>query len=250
MSTALPILTYHSLDSSGSVLSVDPEGFKSQMNCLSEMGYRGVCLRDAVRKRRARGQWPERTVAITFDDGYENVYRHGAPVLARHGFAATIFLVTGHMGGTNDWAPPPPKLGVQPLMDWETVKSLVSDGWEVGAHTRTHPDLRRLTLEQMENEVARSRVDIQEQVQQKVESFAYPFGFKSPAAARVVAREFQLACVTDLRRASGEALHALPRVDAYYLTSLESVRRLVDGRLDAYLALRRWGRWVRAALMG
>ena len=248
MPNGLPILTYHSLDTTGSVISVAPEAFASHIACLDELGYRAVCLREAVRHRRESGDWPDRTVVLTFDDGYENVYRFGAPVLAELGFSATLFLVTQHVGGTNDWDRPPTRLGVQPIIGWDQASSLARAGWEIGAHTRTHPDLRGLDSSQVEHELRRSRIDIEERVSQSVESFAYPYGHVSKIAEAVATREFESVCLTDLRCATVEPFTALPRVDAYYLTSLGRLRRLVEGRLTSYLALRRLGRLARAAL--
>ncbi len=65
----------------------------------------------------------------------------------------------------------------------------------------------------------------------------------------VVSREFLAACTTVLRRASHhDPVHALPRVDMFYLSDPRRLRRLALGRLDPYLAFRRFGRRVRALL--
>ena len=99
-------------------------------------------------------------------------------------------------------------------------------------------------------ELRRSRLDIEEHLNQSVESFAYPYGYVSEVAGSVAAREFRATCLTELRCATSEALHSLPRVDAYYLTTLERLRKLVEGRLEPYLTFCRLGRRVRAALVG
>jgi hypothetical protein len=44
-----------------------------------------------------------RKVALTFDDGFANVFQHGLEPLARHGFRAIEFLVANLIGGSNDW---------------------------------------------------------------------------------------------------------------------------------------------------
>ena len=102
MSDRLAILTYHSVDDSGSVLSTPPETLARQMACLAELGYRGASLLEVVNHSRHVGHWPERTVAITFDDGYENNLRLAQPILARHEFTASIYLISGHVGGEHD----------------------------------------------------------------------------------------------------------------------------------------------------
>lgn len=245
----IPILTYHSLDPSESVISMYPERFSDQMDCLAEKGWHGTTLRDAVEKAVGTGEWPDRTVVLTFDDGYENIDRFARPVLARHGFAATVFLVTRHVGGENSWAEPPSGLGTQRMLGWDQVSDLERSGWEIGAHTLTHPDLTRLSEKQLELEIRSSRVEIEDRLGATVTSFAYPFGYTSTAVAALVARHFQAACTVDLRRARREALHLLPRIDTYYVRDPRALVRLLSGSLDAYLAIRRLGRRIRAAMM-
>jgi len=249
MTDRLAILTYHSIDDSGSVLSTHPETFEHQMTCLAELGYRGVSLGEVVNHSQSVGRWPERTVAITFDDGYENNLRVAQPILARHEFTATIYVITGHVGGKHDWEQPPPGLGRRAILDWAQVGELADAGWEIGAHTRTHPNLEELDPEAVFREILGSREDIQQQLSRPVETFAYPGGYCSTAAMAVVAREFSAGCTTVLRRADQDnPRHSLPRVDAFYLRNPHRLGQLARGRLDTYLSLRRLGRRLRAAL--
>jgi len=191
---AIPILTYHSLDTTGSVISLRPESFAHHMACLRTMDYRAASLREVAQHFRDFARWPDHTVALTFDDGYENIHRHALPTLAHHGFTATAFLVTGHIGGQNDWEAPPLKLGVQTILDWQQAAELARAGWEIGAHTHTHPDLRTLAAEQVKREVIRCRRELEDRLGVTVDSFAYPYGYTSEDAASIVAREFEVAC--------------------------------------------------------
>jgi peptidoglycan/xylan/chitin deacetylase (PgdA/CDA1 family) len=241
----LAILTYHSLDASGSILSVAPHQFAEQMGYLADLGVRGISLREAVTYRDAKGAWPNQCVVLTFDDGYENFYESALPVLMQYGFSATVFLLSDLMGGFNNWGPPPPLLGSQRLLSWDQAIELSAKGIELGSHTRTHPDLRHLTRQETEDEIIKSRDDIVVHLGQPIESFAYPFGNVSPAASATVKREFRAACTTILKRVGREPLHALPRIDMYYIQSLLTLKCLLNGNLDPYLALRRWGRLVR-----
>ncbi|MEK7831112.1 MAG: polysaccharide deacetylase family protein [Acidobacteriota bacterium] len=244
----LSILTYHSLDDGGSVVSISPRIFAEQMAVLAETGFRGISLREALVYREAHGQWPERSVVVTFDDGFANFYESAAPVLARHNFSATVFVISGHVEGVNDWDAPPAGLGSQRMMNWQQVRELSEQGIEIGAHTRTHPDLRRLSATELEDEIAGSCSEISDRTGQPVESFAYPFGYLNRSAEEVVRRTVRSACTTELRRANDEPLHLLPRVDMYYLQSPRQLQSLVAGKLDGYLAVRRWGRVVRQAM--
>jgi peptidoglycan/xylan/chitin deacetylase (PgdA/CDA1 family) len=241
----MPILTYHSIDSSGSVISVEPVLFADQMRWLAEAGLRGVSLSEAVSHHTKNGHWPEGKVVLTFDDGYRNFYDLAFPVLGRHGFTATAFVVSGHMGGYNDWSPPPGGLGASPILSWRQTIELSAQGIEIGAHTRTHPDLRRISRARVEDEIIASRLEIEDQIQKPVLSFAYPYGRTSKLSVGIATTTYRAACGTSLGRARGDALHRLSRVDMYYIRTRDSLERLVTGRLDSYLSLRRWIRRAR-----
>jgi peptidoglycan/xylan/chitin deacetylase (PgdA/CDA1 family) len=167
-------------------------------------------------------------------------------MLARHKFSATVFVISGHVEGVNDWDAPPAGLGTQRMLTWQQVRELSEQGIEIGAHTRTHPDLRRLSATEIENEIVGSCSELSDRTGQAVESFAYPYGYLNRGAEEVARCAVRSACTTELRRANDEPLHTLPRVDMYYLQSAPQLRSLAAGKLDGYLALRRWGRAVRA----
>lgn len=244
----LPILTYHSLDDSGSVVSIAPPTFEAQMDALARAGFVGVTLRAAAEHREQRGEWPAQRVVLTFDDAYASVFDVALPVLHRHGFSATAFVITGHVGRHNDWAPPPPRLGLKPLCTWDQLSALVEAGWELGAHTHSHPDLRGLGDYETEREILFSRDELRRRLGCAIDGFAYPYGLFSPAAQRIVSENFRTACTTVLKRADQEPPAALPRVDMFYVQTAALLERLIAGRLDRYLTLRRWGRRARHML--
>lgn len=185
---------------------------------------------------------------LTFDDGFANFYEFAWPVLARHNFTATVFIITGHMGGGNNWAPPPAGLGTRKILSWRQAAELFANAIEIGSHTKTHPDLRSCSIEEAEQELSSSRAEIEDRLGAPVSSFAYPYGSTTVAAQRIVARLFRAGCTTVLKHAGVDALHSLPRIDAYYLRSRRNFRQLLSDQLNGYLALRRLGRIVRHSL--
>lgn len=244
----IAILAYHSLDDSGSVVSVSPEVFARQMESLAAARVRGVALRAALEEQEKSGRWPQDAAVITFDDGFANLHEHAAPVLKRLGFAATLFLITGHVGGKNDWAPRPAGLPELGMLSWSQVKELAAAGWEIAAHTHAHPDLRRLTASAIEQEYQTCNRLIAEQVGTPAESFAYPYGFRSSDAEALARASYRAAVTTTLARAGTEEAHLLPRVDVYYARKTGDLTGLVSGAWDGYLTVRRWGRGVKAVL--
>jgi len=241
----LAILTYHSIDDSGSVVSIAPRLFAEQMQALAAAGFRGISMKEALAHRKAKGRWPERCAVLTFDDGFANFYESAMPEIAKHDFSATVFVISEHIGGDNDWDVPPAGLGLRRMLTWPQVKELAEQGIEIGAHTRTHPDLRRLSESETEEEIAGCCFEISDRIGQPVENFAYPYGYLNRQAEEVVRRTMASACTTELRRTNDDPLHLLPRVDMYYLQSPPQLASLVAGKLDGYLTIRRWGRMVR-----
>jgi peptidoglycan/xylan/chitin deacetylase (PgdA/CDA1 family) len=239
---------YHSIDASGSVVSVSPQEFAYQMALLADLGFRAISLREAVSCFAEGDGWPEKAVVLTFDDGYANFFDSAFPVLSRHGFTATVFVVSRHVGLRNNWAPPPEGLGARELLGWRQLAELAAAGLEIGSHTLTHPDLRLLPDEEAVKEMIASREEIEDHLGRPVESFAYPFGAISRASEEAARREYQAACTTVLRRVKGDPLYSLPRVDMYYIRSRRSLENLLHGRLDSYLSIRRWARAARGAL--
>ncbi len=242
---SISILMYHSLDSSGSVTSITPQIFETQMVRLSELEYSVVSLRQAVAELQEKGNWPDKSIVLTFDDGYANVHEHALPVLVRHGFSATVFVVTGHVGLANDCTQTAHGLGHQTMLSWNQVKDLADHDIEIGAHTLSHADLSGLEPEAVEREIIGSVEEINSQLSEPVETFAYPFGNISDEAVAVVDRTFRAACTTVHRRACDEPLMLLPRIEMYYFRNQRDLQPLISGQFDNSLTLRRWARRIR-----
>jgi peptidoglycan/xylan/chitin deacetylase (PgdA/CDA1 family) len=242
-------MTYHSLDESGSVVSVSPAVFEAQMAGLAEAGLQVLSLRQALDHRRGTGDWPESSAVLTFDDGFANLYEHGLPVLLRHGFGATVFPIANHLGGINDWDPPVPGLGCQTMLSWDQLLELAGHGVEVGAHTLSHADLLDLAPEALEREIVGSAEALATRLGEPVQAFSYPCGRVGEPAVAIVRRAFRAACTTVHGRASGEPLALLPRVEMYYYRNQRDLRPLVTGRCDRQITLRRWMRAARRCLL-
>lgn len=237
MARASAILTYHSIDDSGSVISISPDRFRHQMEFLAGSSIPVVPLDQAVSR--------PGSVAITFDDGYRNLLDHAIPVLDRYKLPATIFLVSRFCGRTNNWPDQPsgavPSL---PLMSWEELKelpALISPG----AHTATHRDLSRLPSAECESEFKECQDEIEQHLAKPARWLAYPYGTSSAGVRALAARHFDLAVGTSLRfLASGDDTLDLPRIDGYYLRAF-AIERLFTPEGGLYVAVRNALRKVR-----
>jgi peptidoglycan/xylan/chitin deacetylase (PgdA/CDA1 family) len=156
-------------------LTVSPRAFARQMRWLALLRFTPITPAVLLEWRRGVRPLPARPVLLTFDDAYDDLPTYAFPVLQRHGFAAAVFVVTSHIGGTNEWdvAAGRPR---RKLMSGEQIRSWAQRGLEFGSHTRSHPDLCECTGSQLQQEIAGSRVDLEQLLNKPVVSFAYPFG--------------------------------------------------------------------------
>jgi peptidoglycan/xylan/chitin deacetylase (PgdA/CDA1 family) len=175
---ALPILVYHRIADSGpeqlSRYRVSPSVFEEQVDYLRSAGFRGVTLEDWAVARRLNTPLPGRAVLITFDDAYGDFAEHAWPLLQRHGFAATMFVPTAHVGRDNAWDA---RFGpTVPLLDWADLLDLSRAGVTMGAHGHSHRLLSALPPTAVAEEAARSRRDLEDQLGVPVTAVAYPYG--------------------------------------------------------------------------
>jgi peptidoglycan/xylan/chitin deacetylase (PgdA/CDA1 family) len=237
------ILTYHSIDDSGSVISVSPAQFRRHMQILAEKRIRVVPLSDVQRTPGA--------VALTFDDGYRNFLECAAPVLAEHGFAATVFAVSDYCGRDNGWPTQPGFVPRLPLMGWRELERVAAQGIAIGAHSVTHPYLTRLPVEEMRAELSDCRQAIKAKLGVTADTLVYPYGNSDARVRQVAAEMFRLACGTrlDFLTTSTDAFD-LPRIDAYYVRDPRWFARLFSPSGRVYVAVRRWVRGIRTGAGG
>lgn len=229
------ILTWHSIDGSGSPISVSPAEFAAQLTWLAEAGIRVVPLGDLLALSPA-----DDAVALTFDDGYANVATLAVPTLTERGWTACFFVVTSQVGGHASW-PGADLVPAFPLLDWESLGRLGERGFEIGSHSRRHPRLPACTDSVLEEELEGSAADIASATGRRPDAFAYPYGALNSRSAARVAALYRWGCSTEFRPlAATEAMAQLPRLDAWYLRGSALRNRWGSP------PFRRWLRWRRA----
>jgi peptidoglycan/xylan/chitin deacetylase (PgdA/CDA1 family) len=228
----VPILMYHAVAHEPSratrALSVSPGQFAEQMEILAEHRCTPLTTAGLAAIWRGGGRvLPDRPVLITFDDGYEGVHGHALPVLAKHGFASTLFVSTGWLRGAYDTGG-----GLDTMLDWEQVRALAAQGVEIGGHSHTHPQLDQLGDADLEFELRRCLELVDGELGAPPVSFAYPYGHSDRRvrhAVRAAGFAQSLAVGNGLaRRRQGP--YALQRVTVRRTTGPAEFERLVEGR--------------------
>lgn len=164
----VPILMYHVVGNPPPSapwphLFVDPEELEAQLAWLEEHGFEAVTLTHVLWHWRDAVPLPRRPVVITFDDGYHGVEARALPLLARRGWPAVLNLKVGNVGEPGG-------------LRERQVRRLLAAGWELAAHTITHPDLTTLSDAELDAEVAGSRRELRRLFGVPVDVFCYPSG--------------------------------------------------------------------------
>ena len=186
----VPIIMYHRVDDNASIskLSVSPESFKRQMIFLKRNNYNIVSLSelaDLVKK----GKITYKTIAITFDDGYENNYIYAYPILKELKLLATIFIS-------------PALIGTDSYLTWDQVIEMSENKTiSIGSHTLTHAYLPGSSEQRLQREIFDSKRSIEGHIRKEVTSFSYPLGgFNEHIREKVIEAGYKIAVATNISR--------------------------------------------------
>ncbi|MGC8941928.1 MAG: polysaccharide deacetylase family protein [Sulfurihydrogenibium sp.] len=168
----MKVLTYHNVDNPPpeaklKSLYVKPEKFEKHIKYLNKFKLKTV-LSDEIESQK-------NSIILTFDDGYRDFIKNAYPILKRYNAKAIVFVVAGLTDRFNlwDWE----KINVKkPLMDWEELRFLVSEGFEIGSHTITHPFLTKIPEKVAKSEIEDSKKILEDKLGVEVKTFCYPYG--------------------------------------------------------------------------
>ena len=239
------ILTYHSVDETGSVISIDEGTFRRHVRWLASGRVRVVPLVELPSVADDAD-----ALAITFDDGLESFGRIAAPLLLDHDLPVTVFVVSDAVGSTNVWrGHRDAGIPVFPLLSWDALGRLAANGVSIGAHTCTHLDLTSADPDTATSEIVPSKARLLRELGVDVTTFAYPYGGVGIAARDVVAREFRYGVTTRLAAlASHDDPARLPRLDSYYLRARGTLESWGTARFRMRMGLLAGARSVRGSL--
>lgn len=214
---SIPILMYHQIAEPPPKgepfrsLYVSPRDFGNQMALLRQLGYRGLSMHDLLPF--LKGESVGKVFGITFDDGYLNNLTNALPILRVNGFTSTCYVVSSLLGKTNAWDK---EIGIRqvPLMNREQLAEWVAGGQEVGAHTRNHVHLTKVTPVEASEEILGCRVDLESVLGVPVRHFCYPYGDFDEGHVTLVKCAGYLTSTTTQkgRYAQGVDLYRLPRI--------------------------------------
>jgi peptidoglycan/xylan/chitin deacetylase (PgdA/CDA1 family) len=205
-------------------LAVSPDVFADQLAYLRDAGFNTITAGElAAILAGGPGELPERPVVLTFDDGYEDFYSQGLPLLKQNDFTGTIFMTTGWIGKEG---------GEKRMLNWRELAEVEQAGIEIGAHTVKHPQLDQLPEKLIREELYASKSLLEDHLGQAVPGLAYPFGYSNPKV-RQVARELGYVygyAVGNALTTSAAGEFTLPRLTVRRATTMNEFRNMVNGK--------------------
>lgn len=183
----IPILMYHYVrdyvspsDPIGENLSVTPKKFEEQIAWLKGNGYRSVSL-DSFETPQPVSFKP---IVLTFDDGYQDAFDVVFPVLKKYELSGVFYLIVN-------------KIGTPGYLTWDEIVRMQADGMSFGSHTLSHPDLRNLSIINLEKEVVESKKILEQKLGKEITDFCYPSGkYNSDVLKEVQAAGYKTAVTT------------------------------------------------------
>src|SRR5262249_12110967 len=122
------------------------------------------------------GQTISRTVAITFDDGYRDNRTVAAPALKTRGLPASFFVTAGFVGSqTVQWWDAAKSI-TPTWMTWDDLKWLSDNGFEIGGHTESHPDLGQISGDEARREIVGGGAELGRHLGKTINLFCFPYG--------------------------------------------------------------------------
>jgi peptidoglycan/xylan/chitin deacetylase (PgdA/CDA1 family) len=202
-------------------LSVSPAAFEQQLSFLQQAGYTSITLNDLALYLTTGRELPAKPVVFTFDDGYRDAYTHAFPLLQRHGFTGTVFLVTAPIDANNpDW------------LTWHQVQEMHAAGMRFEPHSYDHPDLRGRSFDFLVYQILASQGAIEARTGETCRFFAYPSGRYDDYGIQVLrSAHYWGAVLTEQGMTHTTAgLFTLQRIRVHGDTSLDTFAQLL--RLD------------------
>ncbi|MGF1697575.1 polysaccharide deacetylase family protein [Vibrio lamellibrachiae] len=179
----MPILMYHRFiyqdDQKGTRGPyIDIDMFEKHLKLLKKMGFESLTFEDLSKESPiARMKANKRYIMLTIDDGFVDNYELMLPLLKKYNFKAVVYAVTGETYNRWDVEVDTNPDKPFPLMNTEQIKAMAdSEHIEIGGHTLTHPFLSQLSLEVQEQEIKNNKLQLENIINKKLLSFAYPYG--------------------------------------------------------------------------
>lgn len=217
-----PVIQYHKIDTAPRDALVrggytPPRRFARQLSYLKKQGYVFYSASELIEYYKEHGSFPPKGITVTLDDGWKDNYTYAFPVLRGLGVKATIFLVSSCIDQVSSKAQAKGESG-RAHLSREEILEMSEHGIEFGSHSLNHQLLHEIPLSEVKLEVETAKRQIEDLLQKPCKVFAYPAGYFSAEAQRVIKNAGHIAAFSTIY---GPTNH----LDLYALNRTEILRR-------------------------
>jgi len=174
----IAVLGYHKIgvrpDGRTSWFYIPERTFEHQLQWIQDGGWRVIGVQAFLASLASPDSLPERSLLLTFDDGYRSMRDGVVPLLRERDWPAVLFVPTGFVGGWNDF-----DRGIEPeepICGWDDLLDLERDGVSIQSHGVCHRPLSTLDEQELDREVGDSKRLLESRMNRPVELFSYPYG--------------------------------------------------------------------------
>jgi peptidoglycan/xylan/chitin deacetylase (PgdA/CDA1 family) len=232
-----PVLVFHKISSQREfgINSCPPQKFNVLIEYLADQKFQPITFLDLL----SDSLNVSKPIIMTFDDGYESVYKHALPIMRQFGFSAVVFMVAGFIDRWNDWDVNLGGVRFRHLSKSQ-IKELYDEGWEIGSHTNNHIALSFLKNNQLENELCKSKAVLEEIINDKVISIAYPFGLQNKSVLKAVIKAgYVFGCKNFSWNSNTFDLLNIPRISIDRTDNLQSFKNKTGSKnMPGYLRVK------------
>ena len=264
----IPILCYHRVLGPGDVKPLTPTGFVShisieqftqQMDILADNGMQTITYEDLIDASAGRKQLSDRPVMIDFDDTRMVAFTNAWPIMKKHGFVGTVFVISDVADGIDSYMGP---LKDFPGMTWDELKILADNGWCMGAHTKTHHWLNELYnekgIEAAQYDILGGKERMEEMLNIPARVFAYPGGMYNDEIEQIVKNNFAANRIwfrdtDEIQRLIANNLHFDPAnvcdfSSFEYVTENTDIYRLPCANISCQTDQKEFEKWIKTAI--
>lgn len=236
----IPVLMYHRIGTTANSWErkycVTPELFSEQMKLLANHHFRPCSIEDFVAWLSGSTQLPQKSILLTFDDGFYGVYEYAMPVLSELEWPSTVFLVSSLIGKTDTWCQTEnPSGNVYPLLGLDHILEMRKHRFSFQSHSSTHADLTKISDHQLREELYGSRIKLEDLLETNIPYLAYPYGRyddRTLAAARAAGYSAAFSVQPGFNR-PGLDLYRIRRLDVFGTdTAIQLLRKINLGSND------------------
>lgn len=165
-----PVIFYHHIQpqtqavaSKQTSVSTDMGYFEKQMSYLNSHGYTTITALDLVNAVRNHTSLPPKSIVVTLDDGYSDVYTNAFPILKQYNIHASLMIPTGLVGNSG-------------FVTWGQLNDMRNSGLIYFVdHTWSHYSVQN-NIAKIHYEIETAKSQIEQNLGQHVDLFAYPYG--------------------------------------------------------------------------